>query len=407
MKLDAGSLNFRHLRVFCEVSRAHGISAAADRVHLSQPAMTQAIAKLEAQLGVNLFERRKNGMFPTEVGEAFHSRARVALDQLAAGTREISRPGRTASANSSFDRLITNAQVRALVALAESTSFSMAARQTGVSQPSMHRAARDLESLAGVTLFRTSAEGVTLTQAAQTLALRANLALAELRQGVDEIGAWLDRDATSIAVGSLPLARTSILPEAIRRIALQTRTVQIRVVDGPYASLLHALRHGKIDFLIGALRNPLPADDVVQEKLFDDPLALVAGAGHPLLKRDRVTLADTLDYPWVAPPRETPAGTYLYETLRIHERPQTPVRVVSSSLVLLRKLLVSADFITIISLHQIDVELQAGMVAPLPIALTGNSRPIGLTFRSGWRPTPTQSRFLDHVRDAAGEARRY
>ena len=47
--------NFRHLRVFREVARLRSVSAAAEQVHLSQPAVTQAICKLEGELGAELF----------------------------------------------------------------------------------------------------------------------------------------------------------------------------------------------------------------------------------------------------------------------------------------------------------------------------------------------------------------
>ena len=59
--------------------------------------------------------------------------------------------------------------------------------------------------------------------------------------------------------------------------------------------------------MVGALRDPPPIDDVVQEPLFDDPLSIVARRGHPLTLRRTVTPADLIAYPWVAPAEETPA----------------------------------------------------------------------------------------------------
>ena len=38
---------------------------------------------------------------------------------------------------------------------------------------------------------------------------------------------------------------------------------------------------------------------------------------------------------------------------------------------------------------------------PLDIDLTGNSRAIGLTYRTSWRPTGTQARFIELLRAAA------
>ena len=181
--------------------------------------------------------------------------------------------------------------------------------------------------------------------------------------------------------------------------------VQVRVVDGRYPELLRSLREGDIDCLIGALRDPPPADDITQEKLFDDPLAIVAHPRHPLAERRNLTVEDTLDYPWVAPPRETPAGQYLYDTLHIQDRDRTPVRVVSSSLIMLRGILGEGDYVSIVSRHQISVEERDGHITPLDITLSGSSRPIGLTYRSNWRPTETQAQYIDFLRKFGNQNR--
>jgi LysR family transcriptional regulator of gallate degradation len=161
------------------------------------------------------------------------------------------------------------------------------------------------------------------------------------------------------------------------------------------------VRQGDLDFLIGALRDPPPVDDIVQEPLFDDPLALVAGTEAPAGGARTVTIDDVLAYPWVAPPKNTPAGSYLYDTLRIQDCRNTPVRVVSSSLVLLRGLLMMGDYITIISLNQIRHEYEQGVLVPLPIELADSARAIGLTYRRDWRPTKTQQQFLSYLREVS------
>ena len=106
----------------------------------------------------------------------------------------------------------------------------------------------------------------------------------------------------------------------------------------------------------------------------------------------------------LAPPRTTPAGSHLFETLKISERAQTPVRVVSSSLVLLRGLLTEGPYITMISLHQIREERRQGLLVPLPLRLPGSMRPIGLTFRKDWQPTEAQRRFIDFLRETSADA---
>ena len=394
--------NIRHLNALQEVARNQRVGIAAEKIHMSQPAVTQAVAKFEQTIGAQLFERRSNGMFPTQIGEMFTGRIARTLDHLKSGEQQAQKIAERLSKTRrrNFYKLTTAAQLQSMIAIAQTGNYSHAARQLGISQPAVYRAAKELEKLSGIKLFDQIRRGVTLTPAAEIFVHHVRLAMAEIRQGFYEIEEYLGRDSTVISVGSLPLSRTSILPNAIDALLQETgNKVQIRNIDGPYATLLRDLRFGDIDFIIGALRDPPPADDVIQETLFQDPLSIVVGANHPLLKRKSPSLKDTLNYPWIAPPRATPTGTYLYDTLKIPEAANTPVRIVSSSLILLRGLMMQKDYITIMSSKQIEVEHDQGLLFPLPIELTDSARSIGLTFRIGWKPTATQNRFIDLIRD--------
>ncbi len=408
MSLAENIPEFPHIRYLCvvrEVFRLRRIGAAADVVHVSQPAATQALARVEKILGVALFERRQMGMYPTEAGQLFARRLERILDHLTQGDSLARRraprseSGRTRKA---FHTFCTPVQLRALLAIANAGSFSQAASELGVKQPGVHRAARELAALAGFELFEQTRGGVVLTAAAEIFAQHVRLAVSEFRQAAFEINELLGRDVTTINIGSLPLSRTAILPSAIDAMIREAGAgVQLNCVDARYDTLLRELRFGNLDFLIGALRFPKPAGDVEQEELFTDHLAVVASPNHPLAGRAQVDLKDTLDFPWIAPPRSTPSGAYLFETLRIQDMPNTPVRTVSSSMVLLRGLLARGDYISIASERQVEVDEQMGALVRLPVDLPGSGRAIGLTFRENWSPTPIQNRFLEIIRARA------
>ncbi|MDG1738961.1 MAG: LysR family transcriptional regulator [Paracoccaceae bacterium] len=394
--------HIRYLFVVREVFRLRRIGAAADVVHLSQPAATQALSRIEALLGVTLFDRRPSGMYPTDAGNFFESRLQRILDHLQLGDRQARRKaGRKegSGANKSFHSFCTPVQLRALLAIAKSGNFSQAANDLGVKQPGIHRASRDLSALAGFALFEQTRGGVVLTAAAEVFAHQVRLAASEFRQAIYEINELMGRDVTTVNVGSMPLSRTEILPAAIDML-LKTvgGNVQVHCVDARYDALLKDLRFGDLDFLLGALRYPLPANDVVQEELFVDKLALVVSPQHPLAKRERIELQETLEFPWIAPPKSSPSGAYLFETLRIQDLPNTPVRAVSSSLVLLRGLLARGNYISIASARQVEVDEQMGALVRLPINLPESGRAIGFTFRKGWRATPIQEEFLNIIR---------
>ena len=393
--------NLRHLRAFCEVADHRSITHAAERVFLSQPAITQAIAKLERQLDIPLFERLSDGMRPTEAGRLFAHRAGRALELIRNGCQEAIRIGAEPGYHrqSTVDQLLTATQLNSLMAVADARNFSLAARNVGTSQPALHRAARDLESLMEINLFEKTSQGIELTRAARILVQKVKLAFAELAQGHAEIAALSGQDKGIIVVGSMPLARHGILPAAINALARELPDVRVSVVASPYAELLHGLRHGELDLLIGALRDPVPMDDVVQETLFHDPLAIVARAGHPLTSKKRISRDDLAAYPWVVPRHGTPTRDQ-FETL-VEGKTTAGGLIESSSIVLIISLLLESDRLTLISHQQIRREQDQGLVTTLPYDMRSTRRPIGLTTRRDWQPTATQVRFIDLLKESA------
>lgn len=61
-------MNFTHLAAFQAVVETGSVTAAAEHLHVSQPALTREIRALEERLGVVLFDRLPRGMLPTEAG---------------------------------------------------------------------------------------------------------------------------------------------------------------------------------------------------------------------------------------------------------------------------------------------------------------------------------------------------
>jgi len=67
------------LRYFAAVAEEGQITRAARRLHIAQPALSQAITQLEKELGVQLLERHTRGVRLTAAGEVFYEKARVAV----------------------------------------------------------------------------------------------------------------------------------------------------------------------------------------------------------------------------------------------------------------------------------------------------------------------------------------
>ena len=80
-------LNLRHLRALSAAVEQGTLSAAAARVGLSQPALTQGLSKLEVQLDARLFDRHPAGLTATAAGAEMAARARAAFRLLAGASR--------------------------------------------------------------------------------------------------------------------------------------------------------------------------------------------------------------------------------------------------------------------------------------------------------------------------------
>ena len=87
-------MDLRHLRYFVAVAEERHFSRAAQRLHVSQPPLSQQIQALEAELGVPLFTRGRGGVQRTAAGDALLPLARGILDAVEHAMTQTRRVGR-------------------------------------------------------------------------------------------------------------------------------------------------------------------------------------------------------------------------------------------------------------------------------------------------------------------------
>lgn len=87
-------IEIRHLHYFIAVAEELHFSRAAQRLHISQPPLSQQIRSLEDELGVKLFERTKRQVHMTEAGKVFLERSYLVLAQLEQAISVTQRIGR-------------------------------------------------------------------------------------------------------------------------------------------------------------------------------------------------------------------------------------------------------------------------------------------------------------------------
>lgn len=374
--MEPTDFNLRHLKAVIATAITGSVSAAAFEVNLTQPAITQAILKLERQIGLSLFERGPGGMAPTEAATILTSRAQRALELI--GSPRVTAP-----------------QMRAFVALARRGSYVDAALDAGVREPSLHRAVADLSAGIGQKLVERRGRGVALTSRGLVLARRFRLAEAEIRAALAELEALKGRDVGRIVVGAMPLPRARLLPDALAAFHKAHPQVDVAIVEGSYAELVGPLRDGDIDVTLGAIREEA-AGDLLQQPLFRDRPVILGRAGHPLLDQTSAPTPSKLaSYEWVVPGQGTPLRAQWRQIFQHSGIDPPRVAIECGSVMVIRQLLMQGDFLTLLSPDQVAVELEAGWLARVGPVPGKPSRLVGLTTRAAWLPTRMQQRFLD------------
>jgi DNA-binding transcriptional LysR family regulator len=82
-------LRLRDLHVLSSVVQAGSMAKAAAILGVSQPVVSEAVADLEAAIGVKLLDRSRRGISPTPYGQAILRRSQIAFDELREGIRDI------------------------------------------------------------------------------------------------------------------------------------------------------------------------------------------------------------------------------------------------------------------------------------------------------------------------------
>ncbi|OYU43744.1 MAG: hypothetical protein CFE44_16720 [Burkholderiales bacterium PBB4] len=88
------NIDIRHLRYFSAVAEELSISRAAQRLHMSQPPLSQQIQQLESRLGVVLLLRKKRGIELTAAGAALAAEAKLVIARLEQAVDTVQQIGR-------------------------------------------------------------------------------------------------------------------------------------------------------------------------------------------------------------------------------------------------------------------------------------------------------------------------
>tara|TARA_R110002050_G_scaffold247843_2_gene385627 strand:+ start:783 stop:2069 length:1287 start_codon:yes stop_codon:yes gene_type:complete len=402
-------ISLRQLKSVLYIKQSCNMTKAAAELNRSQTAITKALITLEQSLNHQLFDRFSTGMKATIYGEALYKRILLASEQFEkAGQiyKEYFTNTRKYKNIPIFSMDISYKRLSAFITLYQTLSIKGASDLLGVTKAALYSSIRQMEEWLQIKLFDTGPNGLTPTSYCVILAKHVKLAFTEIRHGIEDL-ANIDGITTgSVIVGSLPYTRTYLIPKTLNKLLIDYPNLDVSTQEGPYSMMETSLRSGEIDFIIGAVRSSEDNTDITTEVLFEDKLSIIARKDHPLSNKKHITFSELADQKWVLPSSQTPAWKILEETMKGHGVSMPHHAIQTSSLSIVRGLLIDSDRVSLLSEHQIYYDIKSNLLDILSVEMSDTYRPIGITMRKNTQPSPVAKLFLENIREVAKDFKR-
>jgi LysR family transcriptional regulator, hydrogen peroxide-inducible genes activator len=188
-------------------------------------------------------------------------------------------------------------QLRYFCAVADAGSFSRAAEQSHISQPSLSQQILKLEGELGARLFDRLGRSVRLTDLGKTLLPRARAVLRELEAAKGEVTERRDSIGGPVTVGVIPTIAPYFLPAVLTSFSKKFPQARLTVVEEITPILLDRLRAGTIDVAILAL--PVRGHEFESWPLLTEPLFAALPKKHALAQRRTLSLRDLRKEPFL------------------------------------------------------------------------------------------------------------
>ncbi|GGY78177.1 LysR family transcriptional regulator [Pseudoduganella plicata] len=189
-------------------------------------------------------------------------------------------------------------QMRALVAIARTGSFTQAAALLHLTQSALSGQIKELEALLGVKVVERNTRRVELSDVGRELVPLFDKMLQDLDGALADIASRKALRKGVVRVAAPQMMACTLLPHVIAAYRLEQPDIQVLLVDCPVDNVAQRVFSGEVDIGVGPERDALP--DIGTQLLFELPFVAVCPKGHPLARQATVSWADLGRHPFIA-----------------------------------------------------------------------------------------------------------
>ena len=190
-------------------------------------------------------------------------------------------------------------QLRYFVKVAETLSFSEAAKALCITQGTLSQQIKQLEGEIGAQLFIRTSRNVALTEPGSEMLPYARRTIADADRCMARIADINDMAAGTLNIG-VTYSFSPILTETLISFRKLYPNIKLNIFYKPMAELMEMLRSRDVDFAL-AFKPTRPIEGVESHILFQNYLAAIVSTSHPLAKEKKLTLTQLADYDLALP----------------------------------------------------------------------------------------------------------
>lgn len=188
-------------------------------------------------------------------------------------------------------------QVEVFLAVAQTLSFSQAAKLCHLSQPALSANVKRLEEALGARLFDRHTRKVDLTAVGREFLTIATGMTENMQLSLTRMRDFVAGKRGRLVLAAAPSMAASFVPRLLAEYLQKHQDIEVELHDELSDVCLEMLRQGVADVALAAFE--AKAEDLVQRQLFRDPLVVICPAQHPLARHSRVRWRDVQSYPHI------------------------------------------------------------------------------------------------------------
>lgn len=280
-----------------------------------------------------------------------------------------------------------------LATIIEAGGLTEGAQLLGKSQPSVSRSMALLEERLGVALFEPGRRPLRPTEFALNLAkfgARLRLANQEASQFVQR---YRRGHAGRLRVGGTPIFMDGVISTMIADFQSRHNEVLIDQSYGYAETLTNDLRNGMLDIAILPIDLNEPPPDLDFIPLLPSNNVITCRAGHPLTRRNAISLQDILSYSWIAPPSNSPLFRDLQRALRSIGNDEFRVTFSGGTLASIQSVMTGSETLTVLPYSVVFLSRRTTALEALPLQIDTGQRHLGILTARNLQPPPALKAF--------------